>query len=399
MNKKPLNSGLKRRQFLQVGTIASLGISFHPFTSVAAVEKTALANPEKKISPEWRNKVSSMSYRQLGRTGLMISEMVSGGDPVRTDNYKHLELALEMGVNYLDMAPAYGRGECERGYGLLLKGSYKRDKVFLTTKVSGFSGVRNRMYRDIFNGLPSEKQEAYRKQARDLIVQRGVEQPGYFLSYWPNHKNAFENTYISDVMMKDYAHKVEGSGEFRKFIVNSLEESMKRVGVDHFDILMCPHGAASPEEVAIEEVFETMDLLKKQGKIRFLGVSTHNDPAGILRAAVKSDKYDMAMVSYNIVNAGFLEEAIRSAVQSGIGVIAMKAAMAVATHHQGLEIPEWRIAMVNRIVPGDAKPPVKAYLWALQNPNISAVISNFWDENYIRENLTVVGKKVDLVMG
>ena len=68
-----------------------------------------------------------------------------------------------------------------------------------------------------------------------------------------------------------------------------------------------------------------------------------------------------------------------------------------ATHHKPLQpVPQWRIDKVNRIVPGDMKAPVKAYLWALQNPHLTAVISNLWDENYVRENLGVAGKKVEL---
>jgi len=55
---------------------------------------------------EWRNRQTGMAYRQLGRTGLMISEVICGGDPIKLDNYQHLSLALEMGLNYLDMAPA-----------------------------------------------------------------------------------------------------------------------------------------------------------------------------------------------------------------------------------------------------------------------------------------------------
>ena len=74
--------------------------------------------------------------------------------------------------------------------------------------------------------------------------------------------------------------------------------------------------------------------------------------------------------------------------------------MAVATHHKKLQpLPQWRIDKVNQIVPGDMKPPMKAYLWALQNPNISAVISNLWDEKYVKENLSLVGKKVQLQPG
>jgi hypothetical protein len=42
------------------------------------------------------------------------------------------------------------------------------------------------------------------------------------------------------------------------------------------------------------------------------------------------------------------------------------------------------------------KPPMKAYLWVLQNPHISAVNSNLWDETFVRENLSLAGKKVEL---
>jgi predicted aldo/keto reductase-like oxidoreductase len=88
---------------------------------------------------------------------------------------------------------------------------------------------------------------------------------------------------------------------------------------------------------------------------------------------------------------------MRAASARGMGIIAMKAAMAVATHHKSLQpVPQWRIDMVNRIVPGDMKPPMKAYVWALQNPAVSAVVSNLWDETYVRENLSVAGKRVEL---
>ena len=51
---------------------------------------------------------------------------------------KHIELVMEMGLNYLDMAPAYGRGECETAHGKLLDSPAKREKVYLATKISGY---------------------------------------------------------------------------------------------------------------------------------------------------------------------------------------------------------------------------------------------------------------------
>jgi fatty acid desaturase len=69
----------------------------------------------------------------------------------------------------------------------------------------------------------------------------------------------------------------------------------------------------------------------------------------------------------------------------------MKVAMAVPTHHETLQpVPQWRIEKIHRIVPGD----MKAYLWALQNPNLPAVISNLWDA--AKENLGLAERKVDL---
>ncbi len=379
---RPVN----RRDFLQASAVAlAIGaLSGKADAATAAVE--------------WRNQQSGMTYRRLGRTGLMISEVVSGGDPIKLENYQHLNLALEMGLNYLDMAPAYNQGKCEEAYGKLLAGSSaKRGKVFLTTKISSFNRLIGQMYQDIFNGLPQEKKDAVMKRAAEMRREREVEKPGYYLTYFPNQQNGFNLAYLRGAMLKDYRHKVEGSGHCRKFITESLEASLQRAGVDYFDIVMCPHGANSPEDLECPEIVETFQQLKKQGKVRFLGVTSHNDPAGVLRAATAAGYYDVAMVAYNVINGGYPEEAIRQAAAKGMGLISMKAAHAVATHHKALQpIPDWRVQKINRVITGEMKAPMKAYLWVLQNPHIAAVISNLWDETFIKEKLSLAGKKVEL---
>ncbi len=346
---------------------------------------------------EWRNKQPGMAYRRLGRTNLMISEVVSGGDPITLKNYKHLDLALEMGLNYLDMAPAYNGGDTERAYGKLLGGSSsRREKVFLTTKVSDFKKVRNRMYKAIFDGLSESKKDALVKRAKALETERGVTKPGYFLEYYPGQKKDFDPAYLRVAMMPEYGPRVEGSEAIRRVIVESLEGSLQRVGTDHFDLLMCPHGADAPEDLS-PEVPGVFEELKRQGKVRFLGFTSHNDPGGNLRKAAELGHYDAAMVAYNVINGGYVNEALNAARARDMGVIAMKSAHAVATHHKALQpVPAWRIAKVERVIPGDLKPPMKAYLWSLQDPRISAVISNLWDETFVRENLSLAGKKVEL---
>jgi predicted aldo/keto reductase-like oxidoreductase len=256
------------------------------------------------------------------------------------------------------------------------------------------------MYREIFDGLPSGKQEAILKKAKEMRAARAVDKPGYYLTYWPGQDRSMDGAYLSNAMMQDYGHRVDGSKAYREKIITSLEGSLKRTGIEYFDILMCPHGADCPEEVQIPEIYETFEQLKRDGKVRFLGVTTHNDPAGVLRAATATGKYDVVMCAYNIINGGYMEDPIRQAYESGMGIIGMKVAMAVATHHKSLQpVPSWRVEKVERIVPGDMKPPMKAYLWALQNPHISGVISNLWDEQFVNENLSVVGKKVELQPG
>jgi aryl-alcohol dehydrogenase-like predicted oxidoreductase len=327
----------------------------------------------------------------------MISEIVCGGDPISTSNYQHLHLALEMGLNYLDMAPAYGNGDCETAYGRFLGGSARRDKVFLQTKVSAFGGLRNRLYKDVFNGLPTDRQSAIMQRVEEIRRTNLAEKPGYYLTYFPGQHDQFAGSYLSSAMMPDYAHLVEGSQQFRKCITDSLEGSLKRVGTDHFDLLMCPHGANVSDELDNPHIYETFLELKKQGKVRYLGVTSHNDPAAVLRKATQLGHYDAVMVAYNVINGGYVDQAIIDASAKGVGIITMKTAHAVATHHKEIQpLPQWRTDKVNRIVPGDLKPPLKAYLWVLQNPHVSAVNSNLWNETFIRENLALAGKKVDL---
>lgn len=92
---------------------------------------------------EWRNRQAGMKYRPLGgRTGFIISEIVCGGDPIAPNNSRHVEIAIERGLNYLDTAPDYGRGKSEEGYAEVLR-AVGRDRVFQTTKVGRLGPSRN----------------------------------------------------------------------------------------------------------------------------------------------------------------------------------------------------------------------------------------------------------------
>ena len=100
-NKKE-QEALSRRNFLSKTGAGIGGLALTPLaleaTTSAPTKPKAKSHPLADIKPEWRNRHEEMSYRMLGRTGMMISEVVSGGDPVRSDNYQQVHYALEKGT-------------------------------------------------------------------------------------------------------------------------------------------------------------------------------------------------------------------------------------------------------------------------------------------------------------
>jgi aryl-alcohol dehydrogenase-like predicted oxidoreductase len=80
-----------------------------------------------------------MQYRKLGRTGVEVSTQCLGammfgtlGNPDHSDCERMIHQALEAGVNFIDTADMYSRGESEEIVGKALKG--RRDDVVLATK-------------------------------------------------------------------------------------------------------------------------------------------------------------------------------------------------------------------------------------------------------------------------
>ena len=92
----------------------------------------------------FRQKGSIVIYRELGRSGLKVSQlgfgamrlpMVGEGKEARVDDELAIPMihrAFEAGVNYIDTAVGYGNGDSQRAVGVALKGW--RDRVVVSTK-------------------------------------------------------------------------------------------------------------------------------------------------------------------------------------------------------------------------------------------------------------------------
>jgi aryl-alcohol dehydrogenase-like predicted oxidoreductase len=108
-----------------------------------------------------------MQYRTLGRTGVKVSPLCLGammfgawGNADHDDSISIIHRALDAGVNFVDTADVYSRGESEEIVGKALAGG-RRDNVVLATKVHGrmgddpneFGNTRRWIIREVENSL------------------------------------------------------------------------------------------------------------------------------------------------------------------------------------------------------------------------------------------------------
>jgi aryl-alcohol dehydrogenase-like predicted oxidoreductase len=103
----------------------------------------------------------------------------------------------------------------------------------------------------------------------------------------------------------------------RDYIYFALEKSLKRLGRDWIDIYQIHN--SKPELIIKNRVYETLDELKKQGKIRFCGVSASHIDDGI--EAISSGKPDVIQVRYNLLDQKAEKTIFPLALQKRIGII------------------------------------------------------------------------------
>ena len=372
-----------RRDFLTASSVA------------LALAVQSKADASKVGEPgEWRNRNSEMAYRRLGRTNYMVSEIVCGGNTISPDNYRHVEEAIERGLNYIDTAPAYGRGKSELGYAKVIAGA-KRERVFVNTKVSIWDINRNALFRRIYDSLAAPEQAKVQASVREEIERRQALDPDHICDYFGGQRRELEAALLGNAMESRYGSKVDRPTEYRDRILESVDNSLNALGTDYLDLLMVPHGASSAYELtAFPEVFEAFESLRKAGKVRHFAFSAHSDPGGVLEGAVESGQYSAGMVAYNIVNHRFVDGALEKARAADVGVVAMKVAR--PCHHgrdNGQPNDPRRVAMIEDAVPGPLPVPQKCYLWALRDSRIAAVNSELKNSAMVSENLPLAAPK------
>ncbi len=248
-----MDNNLKRREFIK--------------KSALGLVSTSLSLPFLKGRENDQPQPQKIVYRTLGRTKLRIP-IVSFG-VMNSDSPDLISHALDMGINHLDTAHLYLRGNSERVIGEVLQNKGVRDKVYIATKM---------------------------RFARD------------------NDKNIF--------LLKGTDREPAATADN---LYKQLEISLKRLRTEYVDILYL-HSCYSPQMAAYEPLIKALMKVKEQGKARFIGISTHKDEPNVIRAAVDTGVHDVVLTAYNYLQAhkDKIKKAIKYAASKGVGVIAMK---------------------------------------------------------------------------
>lgn len=192
-----------------------------------------------------------------------------------------------------------------------------------------------------------------------------------------------------------------GASTRRGELMENLEGSLRRLKTDRVDVYF-NHAVNDLERIRNPEWFEFAEQAKKQGKLRFTGMSGH---AGrlieCLNVAVDEKLFDVFLVAYNfgqdpafyqrfmrdtdmIAIQPKLPEVLTRARKKGIGVIAMKTLMG---------------AKLNDMRPyekGGATFSQAAFRWVLSNPDVDALIVSMVEKDQIAEYLGASGAAVSL---
>ncbi|HYM59026.1 MAG TPA: aldo/keto reductase [Solirubrobacteraceae bacterium] len=124
-----------------------------------------------------------MEHRTLGRTGMHVSPLCLGammfgawGNPDHDESIRIIHRALDAGINFIDTADVYSRGESEEIVGKALAGG-RRDNVVLATKVHGTMGDDPNEYGNSRRWIVREVDNSLRRLGTDWIDLYQIHRP------------------------------------------------------------------------------------------------------------------------------------------------------------------------------------------------------------------------------
>jgi uncharacterized protein len=126
---------------------------------------------------------------------------------------------------------------------------------------------------------------------------------------------------------------------------SNLDDALRKLQTDHVDFLMfAKHNETSARDPRNLEIFENY---KKQGKVRFAGLTTHDNVKMAMAAGIDSGMYSLIMPSLNQPSLEALDSELRGARQKGVGVMAMKTM-------RGINDPALQLAYLKKLLQNES---------------------------------------------
>jgi len=140
--------------------------------------------------------------------------------------------------------------------------------------------------------------------------------------------NARDKVIIGTKIYIPHSQRGEMSSEQKKeFFLNEANECLKRLQTDYIDILMI-HNVQKLEYLNDPGIIEALNTIKKSGKTRFIGFSTHNYSTmpELINSAAETGRFDVIETAFNysMFDYNLHINAMKKAYSNGIGFLAMK---------------------------------------------------------------------------
>lgn len=207
-------------------------------------------------------------YRRVGRSGLVLPALSLGlwhnfGDSTPIERQRAmLRTAFDLGINHFDLANNYGPpyGSAEINFGRLLREDFHayRDELIISTKAGW--------------------------------------------DMWPGPYG-------------------QGGGS-RKYVLASLDQSLKRMGLDYVDIF---YSHRFDPDTPLEETASALATVVRQGKALYVGISSYSGSKTREMAALLAEWKVPLLIhqpAYNLLNRWVEKDLLETTEQLGAGVIA-----------------------------------------------------------------------------
>lgn len=221
-----------------------------------------------------------MQTRPLGKTGLNLSVLSYGASSLGQEFRKvdlneamrSVHVALDLGMNFIDTSPFYGRGTSECLLGFTLR-DIPRDRYYLGTKLG-----------------------RYDSRHFDFSAKR---------------------------------------------VVESVDVSLQRMGVEYLDIVLCHDIEFVDMQQIVDETLPALRKIQQQGKVRFVGISGY--PMKIFKYVLSHTDLDV-ILSYNhyTLQNTMLADLVPLLKERGVGI--MNAAPFSARLLTNQPLPPWHKA-------------------------------------------------------